>query len=76
MYFSESSGFWLADGISVVSVNEKIVVFTTNHVTDFALFEAQTGVIIGEERNDGEKVVEAVSDMGSGGGCFMDTLWK
>jgi len=77
MYFNTSSGFWLADGIAVMTAGDKIVVFTSRHLTDFMLFESQTDPTIGDERNDGEKVVEAVSDIGSGGGgCFMDILWK
>ncbi len=75
-YFSESSGFWLSDGISVMTAGEKVVVFAAKHVTDFVLFESQTNPSLGEDRNDGEKIVEAVSDIGSGGGCFLDILWK
>jgi hypothetical protein len=75
--FDPAAGEWTDRNLSGArKLDDGAVTFESGRLNRFALFEAASNPLTGEDRSDTEKVVDAIEDLGSGSGCFLGTFFK
>lgn len=75
--FDPAAGEWTERELSGArKLDDGAVTFDSGRLNQFALFEAASNPLTGEDRSDTEKVVDAIEDLGSGTGCFLGTFFK
>ncbi|MFP4390439.1 MAG: putative Ig domain-containing protein, partial [Desulfococcaceae bacterium] len=77
LIFDPAAGEWTERSLSGVrTLDDGAVTFDSGRLNRFALFEAASNPLTGEDRSDTDKVVDAIEDLGSGSGCFLGTFFK
>lgn len=77
LVFDPAAGEWTDRNLSDVRrIGDGAVAFDAGRLNQFALFDADSSPVTGEDRSDSEKVADAFEDLGSGSGCFLETLSK
>jgi hypothetical protein len=77
LVFDPGAGEWTDRQVSNIQrIGEDAVAFEAGRLDQFALFAPASNPLTGEDRSDTEKVADAIEDLGSGSGCFLETLSK